>query len=214
MEPFHFFTERRLVQLTGVTARSLPELLTSLDEIPGSCIFYHTHHLFLSHHFEKPVVYNDFANWCSEALLEEALSERLAAIDLLSLTTIRRVREQIISIIRNHMGSGRWRLRECPPGDEFHFCKSMSFIMPTGIVAYSVPEFFAKLHSITNVSLYFHLLEARLRLERSTNDFSFWLRGCGEPRLADEIDRLDPYSYTLDEIKEQIIELGAAHGTN
>ncbi len=213
-EPFHFCTERRLVQLTGQTAHTLSELLSVLREISGSCVFYHTHHQFLSHHFEKPVVYNDFANWVSEALQEDVLAEKLSAIDLLEFTSIRQLREAIVSLIEAHLGKAGGRLRECPRGDEFHFCKSMSFIMKTGIVAGDVPEFFAKLRGITNVSLYFHFLEARLRLERRTNDFSQWLRGRGELQLAASVDRLDPYAVTLDELKDQIVEMGHSHGIN
>lgn len=213
-EPFHFYTERRLVELTGRTARTLPELLSVLRDISGSCVFYHTHHLFLSHHFEKPVVYSDFADWTSEALQEDALAERLGAIDLMAFTSIRQLRDAIIALIEEHLNSASGRARECPPGDEFHFCKSKSFILPTGIVAHDVPEFFAKLPGITNVSLYFHFLEARLRLERQTNDFSQWLRGRGEGNLADAIDRLDPYIVTLDELKNQIVALERNHGVN
>ena len=213
-DPFLFFTERRLVQLTGRSARTLPELVSHLHEVPGSSVFYHTHHLFLSHHFEKPVVYNDFAHWVSEALQEQALAEKLGAIDLLEFTAIRQLREAILSAAEAHLGSPGWRLRECPPGDEFHFCRSMSFVMPTGVVAEDVPDFFAKLRGITNVSLYFHFLEARLRLERRTNDFSHWLRGRGRMDLGDAVDRLDPYVVTLDELKDQIVELGRANGVN
>ena len=39
----------------------------------------------------------------------------------------------------------RGRARDCPPGQEFYFCESQSFVMPTGIVANSVPEFFEAL---------------------------------------------------------------------
>jgi hypothetical protein len=212
VEPFHFCTERRLVQLTGRSARTLPELLSVLRDVPGSCIFYHTHHLFLSHHFEKPVVYNDFATWVSEALQEDALAEKLAAIDLMAFTSIRQLRETIISLIEADLAATPGHVRECPAGDEFHFCRSKSFVMSTGVVACDVPEFFGKLPAITNVSLYFHFLEARLRLERRTNDFSQWLRWRGETELADSIDRLDPYVVTLDELKEQIVELGRTHG--
>ena len=213
-EPFHFYTERRLVQLTGLTARTLPELLSVLREISGSSVFYHTHHQFLSHHFEKPVVYNDFANWVSEALREDVLAEKLAAVDLLAFTSIRQLRGAIATLIEAHLEKLGGHLRECPPGDEFQFCKSKSFIMPTGIVASDVPDFFGKLHGITNISLYFHFLEARLRLERRTNDFSQWLRGRGEAQLADSVDRLDPYVVTLDELKDKIVELGHSHGFN
>ena len=211
-EPFIFCTERRLVELMGIQAATLRELLSGLGHVSGSSIFYHTHHLFLSHHFETPVVYNDFASWVGEALQEEALSEKLAAIDLLSFTSIRQLREAIIAEIKDHLQGPAFRPRECPDGDEFHFCKSKSFIMYTGIVAVDVPDFFSKLPSITNVSLYFHFLEARLRLERSTNDFSLWLEGRGYPELAAAVNALDPYTLTLDELKEQIVDAGRSRG--
>ncbi len=210
--PFRFYTERRLVQLTGQSARNLPELLAALRRVPGSCVFYHTHHLFLSHHFRKPVVYNDFANWVAEALQERALSERLAAIDLREFTTIRQLRDAITAVIDQHLAADGGTVRDCPKNDEFHFCKSMSFVMPTGLVAEDVRDFFRKIAGITNVSLYFHFLEARLRLERRTNDFSEWLQGRGEPELARQIDQLDPYLVTLDELKTQILELGVKYG--
>jgi hypothetical protein len=57
------------------------------------------------------------------------------------------------------------------------------------------------------MALYFHFFEARLRLERRTNDFSAWLGSIGETELAERIDRLNPYDYTLDELKQKIIEL-------
>src|SRR5262249_43193848 len=63
--PFIFYTERRLVSLTGLRAHNLQQLLEIVREVSGSSIFYHTHHQFLSHHFEKPVVHSDFAQWVS-----------------------------------------------------------------------------------------------------------------------------------------------------
>ncbi|HXI38537.1 MAG TPA: DUF5752 family protein [Bryobacteraceae bacterium] len=203
--PFVFYTERRLVVLTGRKARNLEELLSHLYQVSGSSVFYHTHYLYLIHHFEKPRFYNEFANWVSHALQEERLAERLAGIDLLAITSIRELREAIISTIQEHMGSsGR---RDCPAGDEFHFCEAKSFIMPTGMVAHSVPEFFEEISRVSNSCLHFHFFEARLRIERPTNDFSKWLSGLGEAKLADAIDKLDPYSVTLDELKEQIMQL-------
>lgn len=213
-EPFHFHTERRLVQLTGLKARTLAELASLLHEVPGSSIFYHTHHLFLSHHFEKPVVYNQFATWVGEALQEEALAERLAAVDLLAFTSVRQVREAIVELVETHLRANGGRYRECPPGAEFHFCNSKSFIMATGLVARDVPDFFAKLPRITNICLFFHFLEARLRLERPTNDFSQWLSWRGEEELAQAINSLDPYSRTLDELKADIVALGAKYGVH
>lgn len=206
--PFLFYTERRLVLLTGRRARTLVELAGHLREVTGSSVFYHTHHHYLSHHFERPRFYNDFATWALHALQETALAERLAVIDLLAFTAIRPLREAIAAAIDARVQEEGRDERRCPPGDEFHFCESQSFIMPTGIVADGVADFFRKLPKVSNVSLFFHFFEARLRLGRPTNDFSSWLASCGEPELARAIDSLDPYIMTLDELKQQIIRLG------
>lgn len=213
-EPFHFVTERRLVLLTGQKAGNLPELLAMLRDISGSSIFYHTHHRFLSHHWQKPVVYNDFALWAAEALQEFALAEKLSALDLLTYTSIRQVRDAIIALTAPFVPEPSGNPRQCLPGHEFHFRRSKSFVMPTFIVAQDVEDFFAKLERVSNVSLYYHFLEARLRLGRPTNDFSQWLRWRGAPELADAVDRLDPYTRTLDELKEEIIDLGRNCGAH
>ena len=206
--PFVFYTERRLVLLTGRKARNLEELLSHLHQVSGSSIFYHTHYLYLTHHFEKPRFFNEFANWASHALQEEQLAERLAAIDLLVMTSIREVREALISAVEKHLQGAPPARRDCPPGDEFHFCEAKSFIMPIAVVARSVPEFFEELARVSNSCLHFHFFEARLRLERPTNDFSQWLNDLGETRLARAIDKLNPYVMTLDELKAKIVRMG------
>jgi hypothetical protein len=206
--PFLFYTERRLVELTGLKARNIPELLSILREVPGSSIFYHTHHQYLAHHLERCVFYNDFALWVTQALQEVRLGEKLAAMDLLSFTSVRQIREALITTIENYLKGSLAPLRECPPNEELFFCKVKSFVMPTGISAATVQEFFAKLPSLTKASLYFHFFEARLRLGRPTNDFSIWLSWFGHDKLARAIDRLDPYVLTLDELKIKIIKLG------
>lgn len=122
-DEFRFFTERRLVALTGRRARNLAELLEHLRAVSGASIFYHTHHLHHSHHFEKPRFYNEFANWTSHALQEEGLAERLGAIDLLGATSIRAIRDAIVERISKYIETSRKPTRECPPGDEFHFAR-------------------------------------------------------------------------------------------
>jgi len=208
--PFVFYTERRLVRLTGRRARTLGELVAHLREVSGASVFYHTHHLYLSHHFRRPVFYNDFANWTDEALQEPALAEQLAAIDLLAFTAIRPLREALLAVMERHRRRGAAD-RECPPGDEFHFCQSQSFVMPTGVVAESPVGLFRQLERVTSQSLFYHFFGARLRLGRSTNDFSAWLEARGKSLIARAIDRLDPYAVSLDELKEQIILIGNPH---
>lgn len=208
---FIFYTEHRLIGLTGITVHNLPALLVGLETVPGSSIFYHTHQQYLAHHFQKPLFYNDFALWVSEAIHEDLLAERLAAVDLLSFSTIRDLRETIIALVRASLAESDWRPLDCPPGDEFHFCRSKSFPMPTNIVAHDIPEFFEKLPQVTTASLFYHFFEARLRLGHPTNDFSRWIADQGEPQLAHAIDRLDPYTRTLEELRDDIVELGRSY---
>jgi hypothetical protein len=205
---FLFYTEARIVELTGLRATNLEQMLALLRKVPGSSIFYHTHHMYLAHHFETPVFTNDFSRWVSECLHERALGEKLAAIDLLSFTSIRELRNAIIARIEEHTPDSGGRGHECPPDEQFHFCRSKSFILPTGLVARNPMEFFDLLPRVTRASLFFHFFEARLRLGKRSNDFSEWLAAQGEEDLAKKIDSLDPYSMTLDQFKERVAELG------
>jgi hypothetical protein len=210
---FVFHTERRLVLLTGVRATNLDQLVEGLGAVPGSSIYFHTHQQYLSQHFEKPVFHNDFALWVSRALLEERLAERLAAVDILRFTSVRELREGILQTIRQHLAETGGRVREAPPGDAFQFCRSKSFVMPTGLVAPDVPAFFRLLPDVTRISLHFHFITARLRLERPTNDFSRWLADRGRRDLAAALERLDPYAITLEELRDEIRRIGRELGT-
>lgn len=210
--PFHFYTERRLVLLTGRRAATLAELCEAVEQVSGSSIFYHTHQQFLTHHFERPVFLNDFALWTRRALQQPALGEKLAAIDLLGSTTVRQVRWQILSILRNALSDGAQEPRRAPADDLFHFCESQSFMMPLGVVAHTPEEFFRTLHRISTVSLFFHFFEARLRLGRPANDFSLWLEAMGCEGTAQRINELDPYLLTLDELRQQIITIAEKDG--
>ena len=133
---------------------------------------------------------------------------------MLAFTSVRQLRDAILHDDREPPAADRRAQRQCPPGDEFHFCKSKSFVMPLGTVADSVADFFAKLPMIPNGSLYFHFLEAPFRLEHATNDFSHWLAESGAGELADAINALDPYVLSLDELKSEIIELGRKNGVS
>jgi hypothetical protein len=180
-----------------------------LHKVPGSSIFFHTHQQLLEHNFEKPIVHNDFALWVTDALQEDALGEKLAFLDVREFNSVRDLREAIISIIENYLKQrGNFRSQHCPPGEEFHFRRSKSFMMPSGLVAHTVEEFFAVLPSISIPSLYFHFLESRLRLGLNTNDFSNWLEGRGKPELAHAINGLNPYTTTLDGLKASIASYG------
>lgn len=208
LEPFRFYTRVHLQELTGLKARNLRELLEQIKTVPGSVIYHHTHHFLQQHQFLSPEPPNDFAYWVTEALNEKELGEKLASINTCDFATIRALRERMVETIENFLAGKRRGLENAREGDEFHFIKSVSFVLPTPYVANLLEEFALHLRKVTIHSLYYHMFEARLRLERGTNDFSLWLEtSLGEKELAKKIARLDPYTHTMEGLRERILKL-------
>ena len=205
-DPFHFYTRLHLRELTGLKAKNLTELAAHLETVPGSVVYHHTHHFLQQHQYLSPEPPNDFAYWVTEILQDKKLGERLTSINTCDFKTIRELREKIVSTIKAYLEMSK-DLREATEGEEFHFIKSVSFIFPTPFLASNLQEFTAVLKKITIDSIYFHMFEARIRLEKGTNDFSFWLEGLGEKELAQKIARLDPYTHTMEGLRGKVIQL-------
>ena len=205
-KPFHFESSLDLTLLTNRRARDLAELLEHLRVVPGSVIYFHTHRFLAQHQYLSPEPPNDFAYWVTNVLQEDRLGEQLAAIDIIQFRTIRALRERIIAVIEAYLNERR-QLRVAPEGEEFHFRESVSFVVPTTHVARTLSEFADCLEQVGFGSLSFHFFSARLRLERGEDDFSEWCRSLGEHELAKAIARLDPYTYTLDGLRKEVVRL-------
>jgi hypothetical protein len=208
-EGFRFHTRLNLSELTGLRASTLGQLLGLIKQVPGSCIYHHTHRFLQQHQYLSPEPPNDFAYWVAEILGEDELGEILASIDTVQFSTIHDLREAIITAIDDYLKNNALaKLRFAREGEEFHFMKSVSFVIPTNYVAYDLKEFKDILGNVTIDSIYFHIFEARLRLERKTNDFSNWIENSiGDKELAEDVSRLDPYTYTLEELRKRIIKI-------
>jgi len=206
-EPFKFYTRLHLSELTGLRATTLGQLLDLIKKVPGSSIYHHTHRFLQQHQYLSPEPPNDFAYWVTEVLGEDELGEKLASIDTIQYSTIRALREKIVSTIEEHLKNSTFaKLKFSRSEEEFHFMKSVSFVLPTGYSATDLKEFAYALQRITIDSIYFHIFEARLRLERGGNDFSNWIEhSLGNKELADEISHLDPYTQTLDNLRKTLI---------
>jgi hypothetical protein len=174
--------------------------------VSGSAIFHHTHHSFRKYSYVPSVKRNDFARWIAEELQEESLAERLNNIDIYDFTEIRALRNRIIEVIAEYLSTGPV-IRNCLPGHEFHFCEAISVVVPTDYLAHNLKEFREYLSRIGIRSLYYHFFQARLRLSRKTNDFSFWIEhALGNRELAQRIEALDLYMYSMEELRQKIIE--------
>jgi hypothetical protein len=210
-EPFHFFGRAHLKELTGLKANNLRELVNTLKTVPDSVVYYHTHNFIEEHHYLTPEPANDFSVWVSDALDDDILGERLAAIDTFEFTSLAALKDRLVSIIEEDLSQEAQHIhghREAPEGREFRFIKSISIIIPTNYVAHDLREFVEALRILSLSSLYFHIFESRLRLGKGQNDFSAWLdSSLDEKELALEVARLDPYNYTLEGLRSSLIQL-------
>lgn len=208
-DPFKFCTRLHLSELTGLRASTLGQLLELIREVPAACVYHHTHRFLQQHQFFSPEPPNDFAYWVTDILGEEELGERLASIDIMRYPAIGSLREKIIQSVEEYLKNNSLaKLKFARSGEEFHFIKAVSFVLPTKYAAYDLREFAQALKKVTMDSIYFHIFEARLRLEKPTNDFSFWIENSlGDRVLADDIAAFDPYTRTLEDLRRTLIRI-------
>lgn len=206
-EPFLFRTQLSLNVLTGLKAANLVQLRDQLRVAPESSIYYHTHNFLQRHQFLVPEPPNDFTHWVTHVLQENRIGERLMAINTVSFRSLNDLRDAILSVLDQFLKKDL-PLREAPPGQEFHFMRSILFSLPTSYKVYDLKEFLEALKKVSVHSLYYHIFEARLRTPVGVNDFSVWLeKNLGENELAKKLEKLDPYAHTMEGLRDRIVVL-------
>ena len=87
-------------------------------------------------------------------------------------------------------------------------------MLPTTFVAHSLPEFADALAHVTVHSIHHHFIEARLRLQLRSNDFSLWLdEEAGLKEAARRLNRIDIYTATMEDVRRHILRIvGPAKG--
>lgn len=208
---FKFYSRLHLIELTGIKAGTLPELLEGLRAVTGASIYHHTFHFIQRHQYLAPEPSNDFAYWVSEVLGDKRLGEELAGIDIMAHHSIRAIREIFIETIEAALKTRpRLRTLQVPEGGEFIFLKSVSFVFPSRYRAENLNEFAECIKQISISSIFFHMFESHIRLERPTNDFSDWLaHTLNESQLALEVAKLNPYTMTGEGLRNRLLALVA-----
>ncbi len=203
--PFKFYTRLTLPQLTGIYALNLKELLDGIKKADSSIIYYHTHHYLIQHHYVIPDAPNDFAHWVIYTLGEKLLGEEITSMDMFNYNTMDNYKQELVKRLTAFI-SKDLKTRRVEMNERFNFMKAITFVMSTGKEAYSLREFHDILKNITIFSVYYHFFESHFRPIFGLDDFSIWIKNELQlPDLAAKIANLDPYSVTIDKLKEQII---------
>jgi len=92
--------------------------------------------------------------------------------------------------------------------ETFYFCASDIVVMPTSFQAHTLHEFAEGIRRVGLHSIHHHFIEARLRIKLMSNDFSQWLHeDAGLTETARSLNRIDIYTATLEDVREQIVQI-------
>ncbi|HSB70061.1 MAG TPA: DUF5752 family protein [Candidatus Methylomirabilis sp.] len=204
-ESFVFCSTAHVIELTGRAARTLAELRAGIAEVTGSSIFHHTFGALQDRFFAAQRFTSDFARWAAEVLQDWPVAERLALMHPTEFPSIRSLREHVLEVIDDRLREGE-PPAPAPHGREFHFSQSISLVYPAGYEARTLAQLRQGIRRASDRTLFFHLIEARLRIGRCTTDLSCWLsEALGAPHLANRLDRLDFLVPSTEELRQQAL---------
>jgi hypothetical protein len=205
--PFYFNSASHLLRIGREKATTLMELLEAIRTCPESSIFQHTFQTLAEHHYIGSGFSNDFSHWAFASCNEVELAERLAAIDVREFTSIAALRERLIHVIESYLqknprAAGRTAM------EPFYLMASDLVVVPTPYVARNLEEFADGLRKVSIHAIYYHFIDARLRLKLNSNDFSVWLdKELDLPQAADKVNRIDIYTSTLEDVRRSILKV-------
>jgi Family of unknown function (DUF5752) len=205
--PFYFNSAAHLLRIGREKANSLQELLEALRTCSDACIFQHTFQTLEEHHFIREGFSNDFSHWAFSACNEIALAERLAALDVREFTSISALRERLVGMIESYLARNP-RAATRVATEPFYLMAVDLVVVPTPYVARNLEEFADGLRKVSIHSIYYHFIDARLRLKLNNNDFSVWLdQELDLGAAADRINRIDIYTSTLEGVRRNILRI-------
>ena len=205
--PFYFNSASHLLRIGREKATTLQELLEALRACPESSIFQHTFQTLAEHHFIREGFSNDFSHWAFASCNEVELAEQLAAIDVREFTSMATLRERLIHMIETYLQKNP-RAATRVAMESFYLMSSDLVVVPTPYVARNLEEFADGLRKVSIHAIYYHFIDARLRLKLNSNDFSVWLdKELDLPQAADKVNRIDIYTSTLEDVRRGILKI-------
>jgi hypothetical protein len=204
-KPFCFTGSSELRESLGEEAEDEKRLVELLEEVPLDSIYYHTHTCFLRHSHVEQLYPNDFAQWVAMEVRDHVLGERLAVVDPFEFLGLEPLREELISVVDDHLS----RTRIVPRvifGKPFSFNQSRILEVSTGLEAWTLQEFRNALSEVDASAIYYHMFEARHRLGKQEIDFSSWIEGQLEmPELAVKFRAINPYRGSLERHRSALL---------
>jgi hypothetical protein len=205
--PFYFNSASHLLRIGREKASCLQELLEAVRTCAEASIFQHMFQTLEEHHFINEGFSNDFSHWAFAACNEVGLAEQLAAIDIREFTSIPALRERLVQLIESYLQKNP-RAATRPAMEPFYLMAADLVVIPTPYVARNLEEFADGLRKVSIHSIYYHFIDARLRLKLNTNDFSVWLeQELDMSQAGNRLNRIDIYTSTLEGVRRGILKI-------
>ena len=204
-QPFRFVCASYLTRISLERAWTLAELEQHLRSVSAGSIFYHTFQSLEAHHYT--IFANDFAHWVMAGCNEATLAEELGAIDLRDFVSVEELRKVLVHVMESHLEKMP-QSADRPAFEPFYFCEAVEIAVPLGTEANTLAELAEGVRQMSLRTFHYHFINSRLRLQLRTNDFSLWIHGNLElPNLADQLNRMDFYTNTLEGVREEVLQL-------
>lgn len=205
--PFYFNSAAHLLRISREKATNLQELLDAIRVASDASIFQHTFQTLEEHHFIREGFSNDFSHWAFSACNEVELAERLAGLDVREFTSLAALRERLVDIMESYLKKYP-RAATRAALEPFYLIAADLVVVPTPYVARNLEEFADGLRKVSIHGIYYHFIDARLRLKLNNNDFSVWLEEeLDMGQAADRVNRIDIYTSTLEGVRRSILRI-------
>ena len=189
---------------TGIRAQNLKELRDQLLTIHPESIYYHFWAKKLRPGFEEPEYNNDFATWAYKNLHDNKTAERLSLINPGMFSNIEEIRSKLIEVVNLSLKESKSSIN-AKENEKFQFTRSDIVLFDTGHLISNPEELAEILPTLSLGSIYFYFICT----EDTSEDISSWLSQFGSKyeKLAEQTTKLDPYFFTLSEIRTKVSQI-------
>jgi len=208
IRPFRFMECAVLPLATGISAQTLRELRSAVSGIPDSSIYYHFWGRMIRPHISESEFNNDFASWVNNSIKDIKLAEVLSAINpdrFQKLNEIRVILENILDKRLENEDFLSWKKAD----RDFYFISCKKLMFETSCEASLPEELPSAVKKASRQSFFYHFIDGRRRSPECKDDFTQWLEQFPDEtqEARKKIQKIDPYLFSLEELKEQIASL-------
>jgi hypothetical protein len=191
-----------LVRPAGLEVSDLEQMRVALERVPERSLFHHTAGRLLRHPASEELPPDDISGWVAGVVQDRETAERMlfAAEGARSSGALRDALIQVLNSVPEKMRTAH----DAPPGGEFVFLVAESVPIPTNEMVNDGRELIERM-SESDASVWFYHLIEEPWMTPGAAPLDEWLRGIGEPDLADYLLESAHTGRPLEDIRRRVL---------